>query len=146
MFMLKGIAMVIKNKQRLLLICLIMMMSVMFAGCGGEQTEDSSSAEAETVITCNISVDDFCSDKVIEINEGESVYDALEASGADISARKSTHGLYVEGINGRFEFDEGPSSGWVYTVNEERPSVSCDEYEVEADDKIVWEYVISYEE
>ena len=144
--MLKGITMNIKNKKSLLLICLIMMVSVLLAGCGGGQAEDASSADPAAVISCTISVDDFCSDKVVEIKEGGSVYDALEASGADISARKSTHGLYVEGINGRFEFDEGPSSGWVYTVNEERPSVSCDEYEVETDDKIVWEYVISYEE
>ena len=145
MFMLKGITMNIKNKKSLLLICLIMM-SVLLAGCGGGQAEDDSSADSGAVITCTISVDDFCNDKVVEIAEGGSVYDALEASGADISARKSTHGLYVEAINGRFEFDEGPSSGWVYTVNEERPSVSSDEYEVKADDKIVWEYVISYEE
>lgn len=136
--------MVIRNKKSLLLICLVMMLSVLLYGCGGEKEEASAGPEA--TITCIISVDDFCSDKVVEIKEGGSVYDALKASGADIASRKSTHGLYVEGINGRFEFDEGPSSGWVYTVNEERPSVSCDEYEVEADDEIVWKYVISYEE
>lgn len=146
MFMLKGITMIIKNKKSLLLISLIMMLSVMFTGCGSGDGGDASNADPGAAITCTISVDDFCSDKVVEIAEGGSVYDALKASGADISARKSTHGLYVEGINGRFEFDEGPSSGWVYTVNEERPSVSSDEYEVEADDKIIWEYVISYEE
>jgi hypothetical protein len=86
-------------------------------------------------------VDSYCSGKQIQLKGGESVYDILKKTGASVSARNTGYGLYVEGINGRFEFDEGPTSGWVYTVNGSRISKSCDKCEVNAGDKIVWSYV-----
>lgn len=95
----------------------------------------------EAVKICYITIDGYCSSKSIEINNGDSVYDILKKSGANISARTTGYGLYVEGINGRFEFDEGPTSGWVYTVNGSRISKSCDKCEVKSGDKIVWTYV-----
>lgn len=136
--------MVVKKKKNMLLICIVMVMTILFCGCS--ENSGSTAPDDKTVISCTITVEEFCSDKAIEISEGGTVYDVLKATGAELSARKSTHGLYIEGINGRFEFDEGPTSGWVYTVNDERATVSCDEYQVEADDVIVWEYVINYEE
>ncbi len=136
--------MVVKKKKNMLLICIVMVMTILFCGCS--ENSGNTAPDDKTVISCTITVEDFCSDKAIEISEGGTVYDVLKATGAELSARKSTHGLYIEGINGRFEFDEGPTSGWVYTVNDERATVSCDEYQVEADDVIVWEYVINYEE
>lgn len=136
--------MVVKKKKNMLLICIVMVMTILLCGCS--ENSGNTVPDDKTVISCTITVEDFCSDKAIEISEGGTVYDVLKATGAELSARKSTHGLYIEGINGRFEFDEGPTSGWVYTVNDERATVSCDEYQVEADDVIVWEYVINYEE
>lgn len=95
----------------------------------------------EAVKTCYITVDGYCSSKSVEIKSGDSVYDILKKSGANVSARNSGYGIYVEGINGRFEFDEGPTSGWIYTVNGSRPSTGCSNYEVKSGDKIVWTYV-----
>ena len=104
-------------------------------------TETPEPTEAPKIKTCTITVDDFCSSKTIEIVEGETVYDILKKTGASVSARNTGYGVYIEGINGRFEFDEGPTSGWVYTVNGSRPSTSCNKYEVKSGDKIVWTYV-----
>ena len=95
----------------------------------------------EAAKVCYITVDGYCNSKQIQLKGGESVYDILKATGANVSARNTGYGLYVEGINGRFEFDEGPTSGWVYTVNGTRPSTSCSNYEVKSGDKIVWSYV-----
>lgn len=102
--------------------------------------QPTKATEAKKV--CYITVDGYCSGKQIQLKGGESVYDILKESGASVSARNTGYGLYIEGINGRFEFDEGPTSGWIYTVNGTRPSTSCSNYEVKSGDKIVWTYVL----
>jgi len=104
-----------------------------------ESTAVTQTTEAKKV--CYITVDGYCSSKQIQLKGGESVYEILKKSGASVSARNTGYGLYIEGINGRFEFDEGPTSGWVYTVNGTRPNTSCSNYEVKSGDKIVWTYV-----
>lgn len=104
-----------------------------------QNTSATKATEAKKV--CYITVDGYCSSNQIQIKGGESVYDILKATGASVSARNTGYGLYIEGINGRFEFDEGPTSGWVYTVNGTRPNTSCSNYEVKSGDKIVWTYV-----
>ena len=124
---------------------LIMMAALIFSGCGGAEASDdaakSAAADSAVKIECVITVEGYCESEIVQIPESGSVYDALNETGADVSARKSAYGLYIEGINGRFEFDEGPTSGWVYTVNGERTSSSCDKYEVKAGDEIAWSYV-----
>ena len=123
----------------------IMMAVLIFSGCGDAGASDdaakSAAVDSAVKIECAVTVEGYCESETVQIPEGGSVYDALNATGADVSARKSAYGLYIEGINGRFEFDEGPTSGWVYTVNGERTSSSCDKFEVKAGDEIVWSYV-----
>ena len=144
--MVKGSTMKLRNTRKSFIICLLltMMLSVFMTGCGGAEGSDdvvgSSSADSADKIECVITVEDHCDSVTVEIAEGGSVYDALQESGADVSARNTGYGLYIEGINSRFEFDEGPTSGWVYTVNGERTSSSCDKYEVKEGDEIVWTY------
>lgn len=108
-----------------------------------EPTEATTSATTATEAkkVCYITVEGYCSSKQIQLKGGESVYDILKKTGAGVSARSTGYGVYVEGINGRFEFDEGPTSGWIYTVNGSRPSTSCSNYSVSSGDKIVWTYV-----
>ena len=136
----------LRNTRKSFIICLLltMMLSVFMTGCGGssaaDDTANSVAVDSSAAIECVITVDGHCDAVTVQIAEGGSVYDALKATGADVSARSTGYGLYIEGINGRFEFDEGPTSGWVYTVNGERTSSSCDKYEVNAGDEIVWSY------
>lgn len=84
------------------------------------------------------------STSTIEFREGESVYDILKrscsAAGIPLSARSSSMGIYVEGINGLFEFDCGGSSGWMYSVNGTEPNHSCGKHTVKNGDRIVWYY------
>lgn len=84
------------------------------------------------------------STSTIEFNKGESVYDVLKrscsAAGIPMSARNSSMGIYVEGINGLFEFDCGGTSGWMYSVNGTTPNHSCSEHTVKNGDNIVWYY------
>ncbi len=102
-------------------------------------TEQKKPTVADRI--CYITIDGYCDSKSVEIKSGDSVYDILKKSGASVSARSTGYGVYIEGINGRFEFDEGPTSGWIYIVNGSRPSVSCSNYSVKSGDKIVWTYV-----
>ena len=84
------------------------------------------------------------STSTIEFKEGENVYDILKrscsAAGIPMSARSSSMGIYVEGINGLFEFDCGGTSGWMYSVNGSTPNHSCSEHTVRNGDSIVWYY------
>lgn len=43
---------------------------------------------------------------------------------------------YIEGINNIYEFDHGPESGWIYSVNGVSPSQSVGSYKVKAGDRI----------
>jgi hypothetical protein len=49
---------------------------------------------------------------------------------------------YVEGIDNLYEFDHGPASGWVYSVNGVFPDRSSGGREVNAGDDIVWWYTL----
>lgn len=80
----------------------------------------------------------------IEIEDGDTVYDALSEVTANNKIHLETTGsgdsLYVEGIGNIYEFDFGDLSGWMYFVNGESPSVSCGKYILSADDEIEWIY------
>ncbi|HWQ41474.1 MAG TPA: cell wall-binding repeat-containing protein [Desulfosporosinus sp.] len=42
------------------------------------------------------------------------------------------------------EFDNGPNSGWMYTVNGKHPSLGLREYKLKDDDVVVWHYTDDY--
>lgn len=47
---------------------------------------------------------------------------------------------YVEGINYLYEFDGGPQSGWMYSVNGWFPNYGCSNYYLSDGDVILWCY------
>ena len=49
---------------------------------------------------------------------------------------------YVEGIDNLYEFDHGPASGWVYSVNGIFPDRSAGGREADQGDEIVWWYTL----
>lgn len=120
----------------IILLIVMVMMSCTLLSCGSSEAEP-----VETGEVCYITIEDYCSEKEIKIHSGDTVYDILKKSEANVSARKNAYGMYIEGINGRFEFDEGPTSGWIYYVNDSKPNQSCDNYPVSGGDHINWDYV-----
>ena len=80
-----------------------------------------------------------------EIKKGSTVYDILEYAcnnnGIKLTSRDTIYGIYVSGINNLDEFDCGSASGWVYTVNSQSPTKSCNKYTVSNGDEIVFKYV-----
>lgn len=99
-----------------------------------------STAATQTKQVCYISIEGYCSGMEINLQGGDTVYSILCRTGAAVSGS----GNYIKGINGKFEFDEGPTSGWMYYVNGSKPNVSCGSYSVKAGDSITWDYVSSF--
>ena len=77
-------------------------------------------------------------EKAVEVADGSTVLDVLEASGVPFESSDGSYGAYVTSIDGRAA--EG-SSGWTYSVNGEEPTVGCGEYKVADGDVVVWEFV-----
>lgn len=65
---------------------------------------------------------------------------AANLNGISLQTRKTSMGMYVEGINGLKEFDKGPKSGWMYRVNGVFPEYASDAYSVKAGDRMEWVY------
>ena len=76
----------------------------------------------------------------IEIQNGDTAYDVLAKACKDNGILFSSNIGYIEGINNIYEMDFGKSSGWIYYVNGESPSVGCASYELSDGDKIEWHY------
>lgn len=107
----------------------------------GKTSTKAATKSTQAAKVCYISIEGYCSNKKVNLQSGDTVYDILKRSGANVSARNTGYGIYVEGINGRFEFAEGATSGWMYYVNGSAPNKSCGEYKVSSGDKITWDYV-----
>ena len=81
-------------------------------------------------------------EQMVEFKEGESVFDVLFR---ELKNRKihfefvktpAYNSVYIEGIANLYEFDCGDLSGWIYSVNEVRPTYGCSQYMVKNGDKI----------
>lgn len=80
----------------------------------------------------------------LEIESDTTVYDvlvdAVRENGIQMDSGGADGMMYVSGINYLYEFDYGDLSGWMYRVNGEIPSVSCDEYTLSDGDIVEWLY------
>ncbi len=84
----------------------------------------------------------------LTLSEGSTAYDALTKAAEDNdilvahkgSAKAKT--IYIQGINGLYEFYGGDKSGWMYSVNGEFPNVGCSGYELKDGDEIVFAYTL----
>lgn len=80
---------------------------------------------------------------------GFTAYDALkkacEDNGIKLTAKSTMYGTYVSGINNIDEFDCGSQSGWMYSINGNRPNVSASSRKINDGDEITFEYVCTYQ-
>ncbi len=82
----------------------------------------------------------------VEFEGGQSVFDVFRKTlrekkihfeYVDASAYNSA---YIEGIGNIYEFDCGPQSGWMYSVNGKHPGLGCSAYTLSDGDVIVFSY------
>lgn len=137
-------------------IAVVLLLMTLFAGNGDGGTDVPSEEAAGTAvitIRCDTLVgqsEDVPQDGCIlaeteyAFAEGETVCDLLLRATRDCKIpveSKNTGGLvYVSGIYSLYEFDFGGGSGWIYRVNGETPSVSCDSYPLQDGDRVEWLY------
>lgn len=82
----------------------------------------------------------------VEFQSGDSVFDVfrkvlrerkIHFEYVDAAAYDS---VYIEGIGNLYEFDCGPQSGWMYSVNGIYPGLGCSAYTLADGDVIVFQY------
>lgn len=74
----------------------------------------------------------------VEVAQGMTVLDALQATGLDVMVADSEYGAFVESVDGLA--NEG-MKGWTYTVNGEMVQSSADKAEVAPGDAVEWSYI-----
>ena len=82
----------------------------------------------------------------VSINEGDTVLDVLKKvtkqNRIQMEYRGTSATAYIEGIQNLYEFDKGPKSGWMYSVNGAFMKKGAGTTEVKPGDKIEWAYTL----
>ena len=139
------------KKTLSILAALRLALSLALVGCGGSAaTTETPQAETEAVtaqatITVQVVVEDATGDEAVElaavnveVPEGGTVLDALEASGIEYTSEDSEYGAFVTSIAGVAGTD---TTGWVYTVNGEEIMESADTCVLEGADLVTWSLI-----
>lgn len=144
---------------------------VLLCGCGKSDTVEVADANGDGVLTCTLEIrcdtllenlDQLTKEKAalvpedgtllsvteVEFTGGNSVFDVFRQTlrekkihfeYVDASAYDS---VYIEGIGNLYEFDCGPQSGWMYSVNGTYPGLGCSAYTLADGDVIVFSYTL----
>lgn len=92
----------------------------------------------------------FADDESISFSENDTVFDVLlcycEEKNISLDYQKPSENIYktayIKGIGGLYEGDCTKRSGWVYTVNGDKPNVGMSDYVLEDGDDIVIYFTI----
>lgn len=82
----------------------------------------------------------------VKFTPGQSAYDVLRASmqaaGIQMDAEYNSlyDSAYIKGINNLYEFDCGPYSGWMYSVNGIYPNYGTSVYTLADGDRLIFSY------
>lgn len=141
----------------------------MLCGCGKTNTAQVADINGDGKLTCTLEVrcdtllgklDQMTKEKAalvpengilletveVEFTGGDSVFDIfrkilreekIHFEYVDATAYDS---VYIEGIGNLYEYDCGPQSGWMYSVNGVYPGLGCSSYTLSDGDVIVFNY------
>ena len=88
-------------------------------------------------------------DYTYKAKKAYTAYDALKGackkSDIKLTAKSTSYGIYISGINNLDEFDCGKQSGWMYSVNGIMPNTTCGNVSVDDGDSIVFTYVCTFQ-
>lgn len=144
-------------------VCLILTVGMLLAltGCGG--TGDGETMTCTLQVRCDVLLEhleelapgkaalvpadgEILPETVAEFKPGDTVFDVFRK----VLREEKIHfeyvdatlydTAYVEGIANLYEFDCGPQSGWMYSVNGEFVSLGCGSYTLSEGDAIVFSY------
>ena len=135
----------------------------------GETGGTTNQEQGETALYCTISIscatvldnmEDLAESKAslvpsdgwilapvtVEFSPGDSAFTVLQQVVKDnnlhmeYSNTPAYQSAYIEGIGNLYEFDCGPLSGWMYSVNGWFPNYACSEYELQDGDDVAFLY------
>lgn len=147
---------------------LVLVLTVLF-GCGKSTAVDVPDTNGDGKLTCTLEIRcDTLLQKLEQLPEGkralvpedgillavtevefsscDSVFDVFRQTlreqkihfeYVDASAYDS---VYIEGIGNLYEFDCGPQSGWMFSVNGIHPGLGCSAYTLADGDVILYQY------
>ena len=107
----------------------------------------TSAASDEQTVSVQVVVDSSAADgsisydATIEVEDGATVLDALEATGLALDVQDSEYGAFVNAIDGLATGDAGDASGWTYDINGEMVMDSADVATVADGDVVTWTYL-----
>ena len=155
--------------QRIAKVVVLVLALCILVGCGKINSANVKDANGDGKLTCTLEVrcdtllgklDQLPKEKAalvpengilletveVEFAGGESVFDVfrkvlreekIHFEYVDASAYDS---VYIEGIGNIYEFDCGPQSGWMFSVNGVYPGLGCSSYTLADGDVIVFNY------
>ena len=155
--------------KRIVKVMILVFVLSMLCGCGKANAAKVMDTNGDGKLTCTLEIrcdtlltqlDKVPAEKVslvpedgimlaateVEFIGGESVFDVfrkvlreekIHFEYVDASAYDS---VYIEGIGNIYEFDCGPQSGWMFSVNGVYPGLGCSAYTLADGDVIVFSY------
>ena len=108
------------------------------------------SADLDDAVRAVLPEDGVILQRNAAFEEGESVFDVLQrvCREADVQMEFSMtpvyQSAYIEGIGNLYEFDCGPGSGWMYSVNGDYPNYGCSRYTLQDGDAVAWHYTCDF--
>ena len=158
--------------KRFVMIMVLTLSLLLFCGCGNSEKVEVADRNGDGKLTCTLEIrcdtllgnlDKLTEGKAalvpedgtllpvteVEFTGGNSVFDVFRQTlknqkihfeYVDASAYDS---IYIEGIGNLYEFDCGPQSGWMYSVNGTYPGLGCSGYTLADGDVIVFSYTLN---
>jgi hypothetical protein len=124
------------DKIKIILICLTA--CFLLSACGGGEASTAT-------LSIHAGSEAILPETEVTFKSGETVLDILtrETRSRRIHLDFTGRGTlaYVRGMDNRYEFDEGPESGWIYLVNGIEVSTGSGNYKPDDGDVIRWEYI-----
>lgn len=155
--------------KRIVKFGILMLLIALLCGCGKQNTVEVADTNGDGKLTCTLEIrcdtlldnlDQMTKEKAalvpedgillseteVEFTGGNSVFDVfrqvlrsekLHFEYVDATVYDS---VYIEGIGNLYEYDCGPQSGWMYSVNGIYPGLGCSAYTLVDGDVIVFSY------
>lgn len=150
------------------IICYILLICLL-SGCSHKSDVDIPDTNGDGKLTCTLEIrcdtllehmDELSDGKAalvpedgqllaeteIEFEAGDSVFDVFrqvlrkEKIHFEYTDAQVYDSVYIEGIGNLYEFDCGPQSGWMFSVNNIFPGLGCSGYTLADGDAIVFRY------
>ena len=118
----------------------MILIALLFVACGGDQPvpENDATDTNNTTETTNKTLAENSDSLTIELTgiDSVSVLDLL-LKAHQVDYRSTLSGAFVTAIDAH---ENGDDYFWIYTVNDTKVSVACDEYITFDGDRVIWHF------